>query len=304
MVIHHDVGASVDALLRGRPLTPELRFIDEKGDLRVERGAEPGRGQLPDQGNERGGRRRRDRDYGDGGDSRGYGDSRGFGDTRSHDTRASEPRSYAEPRSYRDARESRSHGPINGESRRSDLVDTDWSAVGELVEEAREGRAESGEAPPAGKPVRVYPYGIGQNRLRSAAASLNVPVVIVDNLNAADVVMTLKNYYRQQPQPLVDAERRGVPIYILRSNTVTQMEQSLANIFHMPSDPIDVFTEAMRETQEGIQRVLDGSSDAELAPRSAAIRSQQHQLARAANLISHSYGREPYRRVRIFRKEQ
>src|SRR3712207_6950786 len=30
----------------------------------------------------------------------------------------------------------------------------------------------------------------------------------------------------------------------------------------------------------------------------AAIRSQQHQLARAANLISHSYGREPYRRVR------
>jgi predicted RNA-binding protein Jag len=39
-----------------------------------------------------------------------------------------------------------------------------------------------------------------------------------------------------------------------------------------------------------------------LAPRSAAIRSQQHQLARAANLISHSYGREPHRRVRIFRK--
>jgi hypothetical protein len=161
---------------------------------------------------------------------------------------------------------------------------------------------EGAEAPPAGKPVRIFPYGIGQNRLRSAAASLNVPVVIVDNLNAADVVMTLKNYYRQQPQPLIDAERRSVPIYILRSNTVTQMEQSLANIFHMPSDPIDVFTEAMRETQEGIQKVLNGSSDAELLPRSAAIRSQQHQLARAANLISHSYGREPFRRVRIFRK--
>jgi hypothetical protein len=176
--------------------------------------------------------------------------------------------------------------------------------VGTLNDEVREARGVEGgaEAPPPGKPVRIYPYGIGQNRLRSAAASLNVPVVIVDNLNAAEVVMTLKNYYRQQPQPLVDAERRSVPIYILRSNTVTQMEQSLANIFHMPTDPIDVFTEAMRETQEGIQRVLNGSSDAELTPRSAAIRSQQHQLARAANLISHSYGREPYRRVRIFRK--
>jgi stage III sporulation protein SpoIIIAA len=303
MVIHHDVGASVDALLRGRPLVPELRFIDEKGDLHVERVSEPPRsgGQMPDQGNERGGRRRRDdREYGD----RGYGE-RSYGESRNFS--GGEPRGYAEPRGYRDARDPREgRNPVAlAESRgpRNDLVDTDWSAVGELSDDVREARVEGGaEAPPPGKPVRIYPYGIGQNRLRSAAASLNVPVVIVDNLNAADVVMTLKNYYRQQPQPLVDAERRGVPIYILRSNTVTQMEQSLANIFHMPTDPIDVFTEAMRETQEGIQRVLNGSSDAELSPRSAAIRSQQHQLARAANLISHSYGREPYRRVRIFRK--
>jgi hypothetical protein len=304
MVIHHDVGASVDALLRGRPLMPELRYIDEKGDLHVERVSEPPRpGQMPDQGGDRGGRRRRDRDYGDrdyagSGEPSGYSNSRGFGDMR-----GGEPRGYAdaraEPRSYRD---SRSPAAMAERGPRNDLADTDWSRVGEVAGDVADARPEGAEPPPAGKPVRIYPYGIGQNRLRSAAASLNVPVVIVDNLNAADVVMTLKNYYRQQPQPLVDAERRGVPIYILRSNTVTQMEQSLANIFHMPTDPIDVFTEAMRETQEGIQRVLNGSSDAELAPRSAAIRSQQHQLARAANLISHSYGREPYRRVRIFRK--
>jgi hypothetical protein len=307
MVIHHDVGASVDALLRGRPLVPELRFVDDKGDLHVERVSEPSRnGQGPDQGNDRGGRRRRDRDYGESNDVRGYGENRSFGEMRGSEPRSyAETRSHVETRSHRDGRERELRIPVvNGESSRprNDLIDTDWSSVGELNDEMGEARPEGAEAPPPGKPVRIYPYGIGQNRLRSAAASLNVPVVIVDNLNAADVVMTLKNYYRQQPQPLVDAERRSVPIYILRSNTVTQMEQSLANIFHMSTDPIDVFTEAMRETQEGIQRVLNGSSDAELSPRSAAIRSQQHQLARAANLISHSYGREPYRRVRIFRK--
>jgi predicted RNA-binding protein Jag len=60
----------------------------------------------------------------------------------------------------------------------------------------------------------------------------------------------------------------------------------------------------MREAQEGIQQVLNGGENTiELQPRSAAIRSQQHQLVRAANLMSHSYGREPYRRVRIFRQE-
>jgi stage III sporulation protein SpoIIIAA len=150
--------------------------------------------------------------------------------------------------------------------------------------------------------VRIYPYGVGQNRLRSAASGLNVPIQIVDNLNAADAVMTLKNYYRQQPAPIQDAERRGIPVYILRSNTGAQMEQALVDIFNITVDPIDAFEEAMRETQEAIQRVLNGASDVILSPQSATIRSQQHQLARAANLVSHSYGREPYRRVRIFRR--
>ena len=112
----------------------------------------------------------------------------------------------------------------------------------------------------------------------------------------------MKNYYRQQPQPIVDAERRSIPIYILRSNTVTQMEQCLADIFQLSSEPVDVFTEAMSEAQDAIQRVLNGADVAELRPQVATIRSQQHQLARAANLVSHSYGREPGRRVRIFQE--
>jgi stage III sporulation protein SpoIIIAA len=151
-------------------------------------------------------------------------------------------------------------------------------------------------------PVRIYPYGVGQNRLRAAATTLNVPIQLVDNLNAADAVMTLKNYYRQQPAPIQDAERRGIPVYILRSNTGAQMEQVLVDLFHLSVDPIDALDEAMRETQEAIQQVLNGASDIILSPQSAMIRSQQHQLVRAANLISHSHGRDPYRRVRIFRR--
>jgi stage III sporulation protein SpoIIIAA len=172
----------------------------------------------------------------------------------------------------------------------------------------QENLAETAEVT-AGQPsrtqiVRVYPYGIGQNRLRSAAKDLNVQVEIVNDLKHADLVMTLKNYYRRQPQPIADAERRNIPVYVLRSNTVTQMEQCLLDIFQIPNggEPADVFDDAMRETQAAIQRMLNGAESAELKPQSAAIRSQQHQLARAANLVSHSYGREPYRRVRLFRQ--
>lgn len=256
VAIHHDVAAAVDALLRGRPLAPEVRYRDEDGQICVGEQVESGRmGQFADGDNGNGRHRRRD--------SKEWADKVAPAVFDSHKT-----------------------------------TSTGWAGVAVEKEKHSAARQNASQR----KPLRVFPYGIGQNRLRSAASSLNVPIHIVDNLSSAEVVMTLKNYYRQQPQPIVDAERRNVPIYILRSNTVTQMEQCLADIFHIQSDPIDVFTEAMRETQEGIQRVLNGASDAELPPRSANIRSQQHQLARAANLVSHSYGREPYRRVRVFRK--
>lgn len=253
MVIHHDVGAAVDAFLRGRILAPESRRLDEEGQLRIEKTTESDYA-------ERGGKvgkHRRHRDSWQNG--KGAVESNGS-----------------------------SHSRWESPSAVADYVTED---VAPIEENSRS------------RVIRIYPYGIGQNRLRSAASTLNVAVQIVDNLSQADVVMTLKNYYRQQPQPLVDAERRNVPIYVLRSNTVTQMEQCLVDIFQIPTEPVDTFTEAMRETQEGIQQVLNGENTIELQPRSAAIRSQQHQLVRAANLMSHSYGREPYRRVRIFRKE-
>jgi stage III sporulation protein SpoIIIAA len=243
MVIHHNVTAAVDAILRDRPLSPEERYVNETGVVQVQRAEEPGAGAPGEYG------------------------------ARSRRRRPAEMEPAA-------------RAPINGHG-------NGHAAAPIPVEQPA----------PRRNTVRIYPYGIGQNRLRAAAGSLNVPVQIVDNLTGADVVMTLKNYYRQQPAPIMEAERRNVPVYILRSNTVTQMEQCLVDIFQIPSSPVDVFEEAMRETQDGIQRVLSGAlEDVELSPQGAAIRSQQHHLVRAANLVSHSYGREPYRRVRIFRK--
>jgi stage III sporulation protein SpoIIIAA len=158
------------------------------------------------------------------------------------------------------------------------------------------------EMPPVLQPKRIYAYGIAEARLKQAATRLHVPVTLVEDVEEADLVLTLKNYYRKRPQPLAEAEQRGVPVYVLRSGTVNQMETMLADIFGLPAVPVDPFEAAMQETQEAIQRVLAGAAVAELSPQNAAIRRQQHEMARSANLISHSYGREPYRRVRIYRE--
>jgi hypothetical protein len=110
----------------------------------------------------------------------------------------------------------------------------------------------------------------------------------------------LKSYYRRRPQPISDAERRGIPVYVLRSNTVTQMESCLADVFGLSVSDLDPLTLAMREAEEAIRKVLSGQKSADLSPQNSYIRRQQHEMARQANLVSHSYGQEPRRHVRIF----
>jgi stage III sporulation protein SpoIIIAA len=152
------------------------------------------------------------------------------------------------------------------------------------------------------RPLAIYPYGISQHRLQQVSKGLKVPIQIVDDLAEAEAVFTLKNYYRKRPHNIGEAERRGVPIYVLRSNTITQMESCLADIFGLPLE-LDPLAAAGEETQRAIERILTGARSAELSPQNSYIRRYQHEMARQANLFSRSRGKEPNRRVRLFPKK-
>jgi stage III sporulation protein SpoIIIAA len=145
--------------------------------------------------------------------------------------------------------------------------------------------------------LRVLPHGISRKRLEQAIKELQLPVVIARDPDEADVVMTLKSEYRQKTTGLREAEDRGLPIYVLKSNTIVQMEASLTSIFSLEVDPREA---ALREAEEAIGLVIHNVEPVELSPQNAYIRRLQHQMAERANLISRSRGREPYRRVRLY----
>ncbi|NDJ62748.1 MAG: Flp pilus assembly complex ATPase component [Chloroflexi bacterium] len=150
--------------------------------------------------------------------------------------------------------------------------------------------------------LNVYAYGVARNRLHQSARRLQVPLTITDDAGRADLILTLKNYYRRRPKLIVDAERRGTPIYVLRANTISQMESFLMDVFQQEGMESDgVFGEAMREAKEAITQVLAGEDYIDLAPQTSTIRRLQHELANRANLNSESYGEEPDRHVRIQR---
>jgi stage III sporulation protein SpoIIIAA len=250
LAVHVDVASSVDALLRGYPIPPEIRYRDERGEIRIEKSAPPVRPAPSAQGFRR----------------------------QNGETGAERPRSYGDSR-----------------TRAGEFERPEPGA-------AYPAAAESGERTPM-QTVHIYAYGVARNRLIQAAKRLGVPAVVVNDVQEANILVTLRSYYRDRQRPVVDAENRGMPIYVLRANTINQMQQFLSDLFNLSADTVDErgLEPAMHSTQAAIEAVLNGERWVELPPASAYIRRLQHQLVRQANLTSHSYGKEPYRRVRIFR---
>ncbi len=234
LAVHHDVAAAVDAMLRGRPLLPELRSRDEEGEIRIETPPTP-----------------------------------------AQVGRTGYRRQAALPTALPSEEEELPYSPTPPRMPGSPL-----------------------------EPIRIFPFGAARNRLRQAAKRLHVPALLVDNLGEADVLVTLRSYYRKRQKVVAQAENRRMPIYVLRSNTVSQMEHFLTDLFNLQGTGIEdpSLEEAIQEAQQAVQAVLDGARSVDLSPASSYVRRLQHQMARQANLVSHSYGKEPRRRVRILRQ--
>jgi stage III sporulation protein SpoIIIAA len=144
---------------------------------------------------------------------------------------------------------------------------------------------------------RIYPFGVSRARLQQAMRDTGSGALISDRLDEADIVLTDRSYYRRKPAALKDAESRGVPIFVLKSNTLVQMQQALLSM--ESGSRVDPVLDAMTEAEEAIHSVIQSDRPVDLAPQGAYIRRLQHELAQRFNLSSQSRGREPQRRVRI-----
>jgi stage III sporulation protein SpoIIIAA len=187
----------------------------------------------------------------------------------------------------------------------------DWSPENEAARLLEEDHRpitedESGERSPTRLPapgtqslpnLNVLGFGVSHKRLEQAVRELDLPVTLVREPDEADVVVTLRNYFKQKAPALREAEERGLPIFVLKSNTMIQIDSALTSIFALEVDPRDA---ALREVEDAIGLVHAEAQPVELSPQNAYIRRLQHQMAERANLVSQSRGREPYRRVRLY----
>jgi stage III sporulation protein SpoIIIAA len=310
VIVHRNVAETVDAILRGHMVPPEARFRDaDSGELKAQTkydyrisetpGGTPafapleptggfgafGRSSRSGPGGNRYERGLRPLPGGNagafGGEGGGPGGGGGRGAARTlPGERLSGVGSAAQ--AERDARRELEQA----------LAEMDQAATSRPVGANRPASARVQGA----RPMTVFPFGVSRKRLEQAVRELSVPVTVARDLEEADAVVTLRNYYKRKPAALRDAESNGVPIYVLKTNTILQMENMLASLFDLEADPQEA---ALRETAEAIGLVQAGGRSVELAPQNAYVRRLQHQMAERNALMSRSRGSEPNRRVEL-----
>ncbi len=284
LIVHTNVAATVDALLRGAPPRSERRKRNADGSITTSASEDERRDPTSRHGSARAPRTEARKDD--------LFDERLFHDAPSR-------------------REAEASPIVEPEDR--ELTPQEQRAAQPIMAMAKgRGTAE--------KPLRIFPFGVSRNRLDASISRMNIPAVIVRSERDADIVMTLKNAYRRKAEPVREAELHGVPVYVLRSNTAVQMENVLRSIFPNAVDNdveedddadaprlsarerrMSDVTIALTEAEEAITAVMKGAPATALRPQTPPIRRMQHELAERYNLGSRSRGRDPFRHVEIYR---
>lgn len=275
LLVHSDVTTSVDAILRGEPVQVELRSVDDEGEFHSERqslvvtsAAVTGRRTTaPGTRAGRGGR-----------------EIRAMGSGTIHPEEGGQPFHGSIPRE-----------PVFGGR---SVTDERFSGRSPTNIESSSNGGNAGDG--SGRKIRVFAYGVARNRLYQAGKHLGIKVTVAETMEESDVMVTLKSYYRKRRRLINDAEQKNIPVYVLRANTVSQMERFLLEALGLEVASSDPFESAVAETERAIILIHSGQASVDLRPMGAAIRRYQHEMVRQAKLVSHSYGREPFRHVRVF----
>jgi hypothetical protein len=283
LAVHHDVAEVVDSFLRDIPARPELRVRTQDGGVEIQaalRQEPSGRRDSRDNGRPENGHGRA-----------GRGRSAPGG-------RRSEPTDRS-PGSRSERKSKGSASPWWTEDTSTATPVAMAPPAAPVAEAAYDEPPTLSQRPPRGQVARVYAYAVSRDRLERAFRKMRVPALLVDDLEEADMVVTLKAQERRQPRRLREALEKGLPLHIIKSNTLAQMESFVRAHFGV----VDVRgqdEEALREVEEAIDEALDQGHAVELPPRNNYLRRLQHQVVERYGLTSESKGDEPYRRVVIY----
>ncbi|WP_373540746.1 R3H domain-containing nucleic acid-binding protein [Chamaesiphon sp.] len=288
-VVHDSVAEIVDTLLRGRQPTPQVRTVNDQGQVTIVRELPPpaknGLMPAPNVPSSTRGWRSTGR-------MEPMPTPNGFGGL---------PATLAT---------NASQSTLEADLGFAQLLDQSWDDDEAMMSSGITVGANGQELP-----LHVYPYGIGRDELEQVIEVLNLPVILTKDMGSADAVLALRTHIKNHAKLRQISKVRQVPIYSVKSGTIPQITRTLRRMLHMddPGVPEDADlrlfaangsddeVEALEEARLAVEQiVIPKGQPVELLPRSGYVRKMQHELIEHYRLKSASFGEEPNRRLRIF----
>jgi len=165
---------------------------------------------------------------------------------------------------------------------------------------------------PGSNEFHVLCCGLSEQRLNEAVCRRNWSVKAVKALDQADVVLSVRQKLGRQPELRRQAREAGIPILVIKSDTLSQVERALERLLSRRDsesahrDSIDSgdqsdTSEALEECRLAIEQVVvPQGRPVELLPRSEKVRDLQSELVARYSLRSDVYGPSDQRRLRVF----
>ncbi len=250
-LVHREVSLTVDLLLRGQPVRPQVRELGPEGQVQL---ADPG---LP----------------------------------------PPEPLAPARPLPRRLA-------PVP----LPDPHAPSRHAVGPAAPEVP-ARASSPSSP-----LRLCAVGLAPRQLEEAVRSRGWPVLVVDDPEQADALLSLRGQLGQEPTLRRRAQECGLPILVIKSDSLHQLQRAIERLLERRAESavpgpaasvagtdLEDAHAAMEECRLAVEKVvLPQGRPVELLPRSERVRSMQAELVSRYRLRSAVFGRGAQQRLRVF----
>jgi len=147
-------------------------------------------------------------------------------------------------------------------------------------------------------PLRIFPFGVNRGELERGLMVMQLPALVVNNLDDADMILTVKSKARPGTKIILAAEEHKIPVHIIKKNVSSAILKFLKFYFKTSREESD--EAALREVAEAIRQVKNTKRSVDLNPQNAYIRRLQHKMVEEKGLRSESVGEEPQRRLRIY----
>ncbi len=156
---------------------------------------------------------------------------------------------------------------------------------------------------------KIYLYAVSRSIVEKVIERLDLNAEITRNLDDADIVIAHKNFIKGGAKVLSVANDYRLQIFYIKTNSMAQIQKVLKEALQITETSETLYgyyddtEKALDDAKEGINKVLAGAKQIELAPQNHHIRKLQHELVEQHNLESESVGEGDNRHLKIISKD-